>query len=309
MGRARTEARMHTFKDECVYRSYWMGWKLLSMLPYSIAYRLMMFVADIYSRNGRLPEQLRKNLSRVVGPENVTRSLVKNSMRSYMRYWLEVFCLQKVISNERFHKQFSASIQGIEHLEYAIQQGKGVVLALPHSGNWDLAGAWLAHRYGSFSTVAERVEPEELYDAFLEFRRGLGIQVIPSRGASRPPMQLLEEALYKQGIVCLLADRDLGGHGVPVAFFGEQTTMPAGPAVLAEKTGATLLAVHNAFESSGSMDGWVTSVSPPIVADSVEGKVEKLAGWFERGIKKHPQDWHVLQPFWIADRKKKVAKG
>lgn len=81
--------------------------------------------------------------------------------------------------------------------------------------------------------------------------------------------------------------------------------MPAGPAVLAEKTGATLLAVHNAFESSGSMDGWVTSVSPPIVADSVEGKVEKLAGWFERGIKKHPQDWHVLQPFWIADRKKR----
>lgn len=297
--------RVQTLKNECVFRGYWLGWKLLSLLPYPLAYHLMMLFADVYTRSGKQPEQLRKNLSRVVGPENVTRSLVRNSMRSYMRYWLEVFCLQNVISDEGFYENYAASIQGIEHLDAAIERGEGVILALPHSGNWDLAGAWLAHRYGRFSTVAERLKPEKLYDAFVVFRRGLGIDVIPSKGASKPPLEVLEDVLDMGGVVCLLADRDLGGHGVSVYFFGEPTTMPAGAAVLAERTGATLLGVHSAYEDPGSVNGWVTRVSAPIIADSVVGRVEQLAAWFERCIADYPEDWHVLQPFWIADRKRK----
>lgn len=297
--------RIQALKNEFAYRGYWLGWKLLSLLPYPLAYRLLMLFADMYTRNGKQPEQLRKNLSRVVGPENVTRALVKHSMQSYMRYWLEVFCLQNVISDETFYENYTASIRGIEHLDAAIERGKGVILALPHSGNWDLAGAWFANRYGRFSTVAERLKPEKLYEAFVDFRRNLGIDVIPSEGASRPPLKSLEDVLNMGGVVCLLADRDLGGHGVPVDFFGERTTMPAGAAVLAERTGATLLGVHSAYESPGNTSGWVTRVSAPIVADSVTDRVEQLAAWFERCVAEYPEDWHVLQPFWIADRKRK----
>ncbi|OIR45541.1 phosphatidylinositol mannoside acyltransferase [Corynebacterium sp. NML130628] len=297
--------RIQTLKNECAFCGYWLGWKLLSLLPYRLAYRIMMLFADVYTRNGKQPEQLRKNLSRVVGPENVTRSLVKNSMRSYMRYWLEVFCLQSVISDENFYESYTVSIQGIEHLDAAIERGEGVILALPHSGNWDLAGAWFAHRYGRFSTVAERLKPEKLYEAFVDFRRSLGIDVIPLKGASKPPLKLLEDVLDMGGVVCLLADRDLGGHGVPVDFFGEQTTMPAGAAVLAERTGATLLGVHSAYEAFGDTSSWVTRVSAPIVEDSVEDRVEQLAVWFEQCVAEYPEDWHVLQPFWIADRKRR----
>ena len=125
-----------------------------------------------------------------------------------------------------------------------LDAGRGAIMALPHSGNWDMAGVWLAQNFGTFTTVAERLKPESLYQRFLDYRESLGFEVLPLTGGERPPFEVLAERLRDNGIVCLMADRDLTRTGVQVDFFGEPTRMPAGPAKLAIETGAALLPAH-----------------------------------------------------------------
>src|SRR5699024_9421729 len=126
----------------------------------------------------------------------------------------------------------------------AMDAGKGAVLVLPHSGNWDVAGVWLVHTWGRFATVAERLKPESLFRRFVDYREKLGFEVFPLSGGEEPPFAALRERLRQGKVVCLLGERDLTGRGVPVEFFGERTSMPAGPAKLAAETGAALLPVH-----------------------------------------------------------------
>ena len=126
--------------------------------------------------------------------------------------------------------------------------GRGVVLALPHSGNWDMAGVWLVQTHGTFTTVAERLKPESLYRRFIDYRESLGFEVLPLSGGERPPFEVLCERLRDNRMVCLMAERDLTRTGVEVDFFGEPTRMPAGPAKLAIETGAALLPAHCWFD-------------------------------------------------------------
>src|SRR5581483_6033714 len=114
-------------------------------------------------------------------------------------------------------------------LRKAIAQGNGVILALPHMGNWDHAGAWLAGTGVPFTTVAERLNPASLFDRFVAFRESLGMEVVPLTGGTRPPFDLLADRLRAGGVLCLLADRDLTSTGVEVDFFGMPARMPAGP--------------------------------------------------------------------------------
>ena len=130
--------------------------------------------------------------------------------------------------------------------------GRGAILALPHSGNWDMAGVWLVQNNGTPTTVAERLRPESLYNRFLAYREGLGFEIIPLTGGERPPFEVLAERLRDNRVVGLMAERDLTRTGVQVDFFGEPTRMPAGPAKLAIETGAALLPVHCWYEG----DGW-----------------------------------------------------
>ena len=130
----------------------------------------------------------------------------------------------------------------------ALDAGRGVVLAMPHSGNWDMAGVWLVQNYGTLTTVAERLKPESLYNRFIEYRESLGFELLPLTGGERPPFEVLANGCGTTGWSCLMADRDLTRSGVQVDFFGEPTRMPAGPAKLAIETGAALLPVHCWFE-------------------------------------------------------------
>ena len=113
-----------------------------------------------------------------------------------------------------------------------------MILSLPHMGNWDHAGAWLAGTGVPFTTVAERLKPESLFERFVEFRESLGMEVIPLTGGEQPPFKILAERLRSGGVLCLLADRDLTASGIEVEFFGSPARMPAGPAALAVDTGA-----------------------------------------------------------------------
>ena len=279
---------------------YAAGWAAVRALPEPIARAAFRAGADFAARRQGSDSQLRKNLARVLGvtPAEVPDQLIRDSLRSYARYWREAFRLPSM-DREAVAQEMDRTIAGVEHLDAALAQGRGVVVALPHSANWDLGGTWLAHRYGGFATVAERLKPESLYQRFLEFREGLGFTIYPHTGGSTPPLDALREFLAGGGIVCLPGERDLRSTGVPVTFFGERTRMPAGAARLAVETGAPLLVAQFWYSDEETMR---VRITPPIdVSGGVESAVQSMADLFAEGIARHPADWHMLQPLWLDD--------
>ena len=298
--------------------SYALGWRLVRMLPGPIAARLFRAGGDLAARRGGPGvRQLRANLARVLGHgDRVPRSLdtaeldavVVAAMRSYARYWCEAFRLP-AMAPSLVHELVSPGVHGIEYLGRALSRGRGVIAALTHSGNWDVAGVWLVRELSRLGepatlvTVAERLHPESVYERFLAYRRGLGFEVLPAdRGAWT--VATLAARLRANRVVCLLADRDVTGAGIEVDFFGAPARLPAGPAALARRTGATLVPFAGWF----TPDGWGLRFHPPIEPPSgeptsvvVHAVTQALADVFTRDIASHPADWHMLQPIWISD--------
>jgi phosphatidylinositol dimannoside acyltransferase len=278
---------------------YAAGWMVVRTMPEFAARNVFDAGALYASRNGG-PAQLRKNLARVIGvsPKEVSGSLMRASLASYARYWREAFRLP-AMDHHALGRELAEQVVGDEHLDTALAAGRGAVMALPHSGNWDMAGVWMAQTYGRFTTVAERLKPESLYRRFIDYRESLGFEVIPLSGGEQPPFQLLSERLRDNKVVALMAERDLTRSGVQVDFFGEPTRMPAGSAKLAIKTGAALLPVHCWYDG----DACRIAINPPL--DCASGDVgvitQALADVFARNIAEYPADWHMLQPQWLAD--------
>ena len=275
------------------------GWAVVRALPDPVAHRLFRAGADLaHRRGGKGVDRLRSNLARVVGWEGDGTAdldaLTRDALRSYARYWCEVFRLP-VTSKERV---VSGMTTVDEHrMRESVASGRGTILALPHSGNWDHAGAWCGATGVPFTTVAERLKPESLYDRFVEFRESLGMEVLPLTGGDRPTFDVLVERLEAGGTLCLLSDRDLSARGVDVDFFGATARMPAGPATLALRTGATLIPVTLSFTE----DGWHCVFHPEVERSDVPTMTQAVADAFARGIAAHPADWHMLQRLWLED--------
>ncbi len=282
--------------------TYAAGWLAVRAMPEFAARRAFDAGARYAARRGG-PDQLRKNLARVIGvpPADVPDALMRASLASYARYWREAFRLP-TMDLPTLARQLHDSILGLENLDAALAAGRGAVFALPHSGNWDMAGVWLAHTYGTFTTVAERLKPEALYRRFIHYRESLGFEVLPLSGGEHTPFEVLCDRLRDNRVVCLMAERDLTRTGVQVEFFGEPTRMPAGPAKLAIQTGAALLPAHCWFEDHEAQ-GWRVWMQPAL--DTTSGDVgaitQALADQFAKNIAGHPEDWHMLQPQWLAD--------
>ncbi len=224
---------------------------------------------------------------------------VHRAFQSYGRYWLESFRLPHTAPEEL---EAGMSWEGIAHLEDALEAGHGAILALPHLGGWDFGGAWLASIGYRLLVVVEDLEPPELLAWLTDLRHTIGLTVVP-QGPQVGAAVL--KALKANGIVALLCDRDLTGGGVQVEFFGERTTLPAGPATLALRTGAVLLPTAVYFEGSGHLG----IVRPPIPThrsgDGLRADVARvtqaLAYEFESLIRRAPEQWHLLQPNWPSD--------
>jgi phosphatidylinositol dimannoside acyltransferase len=281
---------------------YAAGWLTVRAMPEFAARNAFDAGALYASRNGG-PDQLRKNLARVIGvaPKDVPGSLMRASLSSYARYWREAFRLP-TMDHHAIGQQLAETVAGQEHVDAALANGRGAVMALPHSGNWDMAGVWFVQQYGRFTTVAERLKPESLYLRFIDYRESLGFEVIPLSGGEQPPFPLLSQRLVDNKLVCLMAERDLSRTGVQVDFFGEPTRMPAGPAKLAITTGAALLPVHCWYDDDSRVEFY-----PPMDCSSGDVGVvtQALADVFARNIAEHPADWHMLQPQWLADLSEK----
>ncbi|MFD4695483.1 phosphatidylinositol mannoside acyltransferase [Streptomyces sp. NPDC058463] len=283
---------------------YGLGWGAVKKLPEPAARALFRTIADqAWKRRGKSVLRLESNLARVVpdaGPARLAE-LSKAGMRSYMRYWMESFRLP-TWSPQRIRN--SINVRDVHRLTEGMEAGNGVILALPHLGNWDLAGAWVTTDLKvPFTTVAERLKPETLYDRFVAYRQGLGMEVLPHNGGAA--FGTLARRLRSGGLICLVADRDLSASGVEVNFFGDTARMPAGPALLAQQTGALLLPVTLWYDGTSVMQA---KIHPPVGvpgtgtrAENTSSMTQALADAFATGIAEHPEDWHMLQRLWISD--------
>jgi KDO2-lipid IV(A) lauroyltransferase len=248
---------------------------------------------------------LRANLARVVpeaSPAELDR-LVRDGLRSYARYWHEAFRLPTA-DPAAVHAGTRAWGTGPFHR--AIAAGRGVVFALPHSGNWDAAGVWLVEELRglghepAFTTVAQRLRPESLYRRFVAYRESLGFEVVAADDGARAH-RALTRRLRRGGVVSLLVERDFTATGVPVDFFGERARFPAGPARLAALTGALLVPVFPGFAPTG----WTLELAEPVAVpdrSAVPAALQAEADSLATMIRRSPWDWHALQPVWEADK-------
>ena len=243
-------------------------------------------------RSAGLIENIR--LVRPDASDDELRSIARAGFGSYGRYWAETLKLPS-LSAEAIDRGFD--VEGFEHIQRARANGHGPIMVLPHLGGWEWAAAWLG-RVAEIpvTAVVEPLEPQDVFDWFEDLRSSYGINVVPlGPGALGPVIASVKE----RNVLCLLADRDLVGDGIPVDFFGVSTTMPAGPALIARRTGAPLLPTAVYFDGSHRL----CRIRPPVLVERTNSlrsdlatTTQRLANELEILIEAAPDQWHVLQP-------------
>ena len=284
-------------KENLSAYAYFAGWRIVRWLPEATAYGLANRFADyLVSRNIKSVARLRSNLARTQ-PDKTQLDLdllVIEAMRSYMRYWCDTFRFPDW-SRERIINSVTVTN---EHLVMdAIEAKTGVIVTLPHAGNWDHAGAYFCAKGVPLVTVAEHLKPEKLFRKFLQYRQEMGMEVLPLDGGV---LATLADRLRQGALVALVSDRDLSRSGIEVEFFGGPSRMPAGPAVLALQTHAPIVTAFVSYTQDGIHVDFQQILLPTqgTQEEKVRNITQMMAGHFEAGIESDPQDWHMLQRIW-----------
>ena len=278
--------------------AYFAGWRIVRWLPEKSAYRFFEFVADrVSAKNGKSFQRLESNLKRVV-PElsdGELRNLAQDGMRSYLRYWCDTF---RSPDWDTKRIQSTVTVNDVELLLEPVRSKRGVVVALPHAGNWDHAGSYFCSQGIPLVTVVERLKPEKLFLKFLEYRQKIGMEALPLDGRV---MGTLASRLREGKLVALVADRDLSRSGIDVKFFDGTARMPAGPALLALRTGADLITAYVSYSETGIHIDFhkVLIAEGETESERVAKTVQLCANNFAAGISAHPHDWHMLQRIWV----------
>jgi len=285
-------------KDFLVARLYFFGWFIVRRISDKGAESLFSKIGSwMYAKNGKSVLRLRSNLSRIFPSMESEKldDLVRRGVLSYMRYWMETF-RSPDWSRERILSTVTVSN---EHLLLdPIKQKTGVVVSLPHAGNWDHAGSYFCIKGARLVTVAEVLKPRELFEKFLAYRQAIGMEVLPLDSRAFPT--LMQRARDGK-LIALVADRDLSSSGIDVEFFGGVARMPAGPAIVAIRTGIPLVTAFVSYTDTGiHVD--LREIRIPDGADEaarVKATVQLCADNFADGIKNSPQDWHMMQRIWV----------
>lgn len=294
--------------DRVIGWGYGAAWLLIRAMPERMAYWLFERIADrLWVRRGGQVLRLEANLRRVLGEDATPELLAEMSrkgMRSALRYYSEAFRMNGW-DRQRVLDSVDIADEDRARIAEAVHSDRGAVMALGHTGNYDHAGAWLIATHSiEFTTVAEHLKPEAVAEQFWDYRRKLGMEVLPHDGGPSV-FGTLAQRLREGRIVCLVADRDLGASGVPVDFFGETTRMAAGPAALAIQTGCALYPANLWYPAPGRMG---IRIHPEIPVPPDGTRQEKIARMtqalgdaYAEGIAAHPEDWHMLQKYFLAD--------
>lgn len=309
-------------KDYLVYLSYRAGSAIVGALPGSVVRRAGAFAGWLaWTWAGDRKAMARRHMARVLGfgvPGDSTTpaggdAAVEKGARgmfsAYGRYWAEVFWYRP-----RRFGQVEAAIRldGLEHLRRPIDEGRAAIVTLPHMGNWEMAAAAADQAGVRITAVAETLGNPRITEWFLDMRDSLAIDVVLTDDGGGVTRRLLA-ALKNGQTVALLSDRDLSGRGVEVEFFGERTTLPTGPAALAIRTGAAIVPVAAYF---APREGHHIVLEPEIAIPS-EGSIEQrvaavtqeLARVLEVQVRRHPEQWHLVQPNWPSDRAHLATEG
>jgi KDO2-lipid IV(A) lauroyltransferase len=286
------------------------GWSLVRWLPERVAFGLFTRAADVaFARSGKSVRRLASNYARVRpnASSQEIRELTHAGVRSYLRYWCEAFRLPNLTPEEIRHR---VRVEGDGPVRETLAAGRPVLAFLGHMGNWDLAGAWGEVALGHVVTVAERLEPEEVFEEFLRFRESLGMRILPLTGGG-DVFGELRAAMAEPVIVPLLADRDLTRGGIPVTLLGQEASVAAGPAALAVATGAPLHPVSIHYEPASDIpSGWRTvirfldAVPDPrqgTTRERVTVMTQACADGLSAAIEEHLPDWHMMQRLFTAD--------
>jgi KDO2-lipid IV(A) lauroyltransferase len=282
-----------------IYWGYSVAWQILRLLPEKVAYSLGNKFADyLYKKNGKQIQRLRSNYGRIKPElsESELDVLTKIGMRSYLRYWCDTFRFP-YWSRERIIS--TTVVENENFLRDPVKQGRGVIVALPHAGNWDHAGAYFCATGVPLTTVAEHLRPEKLFNKFLAYRQAIGMEVLDLNSRA---VAVLAQRLRQGKLVALVADRDLTKSGVEVVFAGFPAKIPAGPALLSIQTGAPLITAFVKYEESGIRIIFEGEIAIPTSGTTVEKTAtmsQVVANRFAKQIAKSPSDWHMLQRIWV----------
>jgi len=275
---------------------------LLEALPERVDVASARWIAGRFARRDSAARRhLRTNVAHALRApggaldEALLDSFVERGFASYGQYWAEGAKLPAIEPDEVFSRFRIA--EGLEHLRAAKDRGRGTVIALPHIGSWEWGGSYLNSLGLGMTAVAEELDPPELFEWFREKRESIGIRIEPLNDHAGT---MLLRTLNENGVVGLLCDRDIQNNGVEVEFFGERVPLPAGPATLALRTGATLVCA--ACYSGPGRDHFAV-VTPPITVErqgrlraDVTRVTQLVANELEGLIRRAPEQWHVLQP-------------
>ena len=284
--------RRDLLRNTLVRGVYRFGWRVAARLPTRLVAVIISVISWVaLQRNDTHIRNLRRNLTYATGSP-VNDDLLRAAIKSYFRSFFEVLALPGWSATEIRRRVSVVN----EHAVRDAYAGSGAVVALPHSGNWDLAGAWACVTGMPVTTVVEQLPPDE-FAAFLAFRERLGMQVLSHRDPE--VLTTLMGAIRRGRVVCLLADRDLPGTGVPVSWQGQPITMPAGPAVVARRTGAALLPAVCQFTDDGMAIIIGNPIQPRPGRDGLIAMMQQVADFFADTIAKQPQDWHMMQQFFF----------
>lgn len=283
------------------YLLYSALWRAVRIVPEKSAYAIFKTLAILaYRRNGKRVARLRSNYRAVKPelPESELEVLVQEGLKSAMRYWCDTFRISDW-SKERVFT--TVRTQNEEYLLRPIEQGRGLIVALPHAGNWDHAGAFFCARGVRVNTVAEHLKPERLFRKFLAHREAMGMQVLDLNAGV---LAELENLLNEGELVALVADRDLSKSGVNVNFFGKTARMPAGPALLAYKTKADLITAYVSYTDSGIHIKFTEPLAIDYKAEQkseIKRVTQLLANQFEYDISNNLTSWHMQQRIFIDE--------
>ena len=284
-----------------MYLLYLFAWKVIGVLPEKKAYKLANLVSDrIFKKNGKGVKRLRSNYKRVVPSisNGALQALTKEGMRSYLRYWFDTFRLNKWSKSRIIETTF---VVRENLLRDPIETKKGCIIALPHAGNWDHAAAYFCSTGIPITAVVERLKPEAIFKKFLAYRQSIGIEAISHREKTIP---ILIERLNQGKLVALVADRDMSRNGIEVNFLGGVAKMPAGPAILAIKSGSPLVTAYIRYLDEGIEITFDETIQLPISGSEEEQiriVTQSMADNFAKRIKDSPVDWHMLQRIWVDE--------
>lgn len=280
------------------------GEQLARSLPESLAMPIAGRLAEGYKRFSRQRMVMIRKHLRMVCPQasaDEIDAMVDRAVELYARYWFETF---RTPDRSRLEVASSVTTVDERYLADVMEEGNGAIIAMPHLGNWDVAGAYCAEHYGTPLVVAELLKPRAAFDYWVKTREKLGMEVVPLDGTSAPVRALIK-ALKDGRPVALVADRDMTADGIEVTFFGEETTIPAGPGTLAARTGAPIVPAGVYIDGPGR---YRAVVRPPLRADKSLARADQvqtlsqgLVHEFEALIKAEPEQWHLFTPNWPSD--------